>query len=174
MVERLNSTLKKTLKKAGSKANQWNKWLPFVLYAIRIVPHIYTGHSPFELLFGRLPETPISSLRRAIEEPETELPRKYLKQLQSRMQLAQQAAGETDQQAKENSKSYQDKRRKAVDSPLSPGDYVLCLEPKKKRGLSARWADPYPATLPTYWMLGREGRERGITTHSSCVSQKVL
>ena len=167
MVERLNGTLKKTLKKAGTKANQWDKWLPFVLYAIRIVPHTSTGHSPFELLFGRLPETPISSLRRAIEEPETELPIEvelYLKQLQSRMQLAQQAAGDTDQQAKENSKSYQDKKRKAVESPLSPGDYVLCLEPKKKRGLSARWAGPYPVLKKlgnlTYLLDAGKGRTR--------------
>ena len=146
IIERFNGTLKKTLKKAGSAEKTWDKWLSYVLHVIRITPHEATGYSPFELLFGRRAETPISSLRRALEEPQPDLPRPvedYLKQLQSKMQLAQQVAGETDQHAKDASKIYQDHKKKTVEQPLSPGDYVLCLEPKKKKGLSAKWAGPF-------------------------------
>ena len=167
IIERFHGTLKKTLKKAGSAEKTWDKWLSYVLYVIRITPHDATGHSPFELLFGRRAETPISSLRRALEDPQPDLPRPvedYLKQLQSKMQLAQQVAGETDQHAKDGNKLYQDRTKKAVEQPLSPGDYVLSLEPKKTKGLSAKWAGPFPILKKlgnlTYLLDTGHGRTR--------------
>lgn len=30
----------------------WDKWLPFILFAYREVPQASTGFSPFELLYG--------------------------------------------------------------------------------------------------------------------------
>ena len=68
MIERLNGTIKKALKKAGARDRNWDKWLPFVLHAVRITKHTSTGHSPFELLFGRQPQTPISNLREALKD----------------------------------------------------------------------------------------------------------
>ena len=51
-IERMHGTLKKALKKAGSKATTWDQWLPYVLCVMRTTEHEATGHSPFRLLFG--------------------------------------------------------------------------------------------------------------------------
>lgn len=54
LVERYNRTLKSMLKKfISSNAKDWDKWLPYLLFAYREVPQASTGFSPFELLYGR-------------------------------------------------------------------------------------------------------------------------
>ena len=78
MIERLNGTIKKAIKKAGATERTWDKWLHFVLHAIRITDHSATGHTPYELLFGRKPNTPISSLRQALEGTKEDLPQTTL------------------------------------------------------------------------------------------------
>jgi transposase InsO family protein len=49
MIERLNGTLKKAIKKAGATESTWDRWLHFVLHAVRITNHAATGHTPYEL-----------------------------------------------------------------------------------------------------------------------------
>ena len=44
VIERMHGTLKKTLKKAGSKSITWDKWLPYVLYVMRTTEHEAIGH----------------------------------------------------------------------------------------------------------------------------------
>ena len=45
MIERLNGTIKKAIKKAGATERTWDKWLHFVLHAIRITDHSATDHT---------------------------------------------------------------------------------------------------------------------------------
>lgn len=53
-VERFNGTLKLMLKKfVQERVQNWDKFLPYLLFAYREVPCESTGYSPFELLFGR-------------------------------------------------------------------------------------------------------------------------
>ena len=97
----LKECMVKTLKKAGSKSTTWDKWLPYVLYVMRIAEHEATG--PFQLLFVRRPDTPISSFRVMLEDPVDDLPQsvdQYLRLLQARMKLAQDVAGKKDHKAK--------------------------------------------------------------------------
>ena len=48
LVERFNQTLKQMLRKFVSDTGRdWDKWLPFVLFAYREVPQASTGFSPF-------------------------------------------------------------------------------------------------------------------------------
>ena len=74
LIERLNGTIKKALKKAGAEGKKWDKLLPLILYAIRITSHSSTGHSPYYLMFGRHPYTPTSSIREAIEGDWEDIP----------------------------------------------------------------------------------------------------
>ena len=147
MVERLNGTLKKAIKKAGASAKTWDKWVHFVLHAIRNTDHSATRDSPFELLFGRLPNTPISSLRQSLEDPEPDIPvpiQDYLASIYTTLANAKESAEQAEQQAKASSKIYQDSKHKAKTSILKPGTSVLCFEPKKQKGLSATWLGPFP------------------------------
>ena len=149
MIERLNGTLKKAIKKAGATETTWDKWLHFVLHAIRITDHSATGHTPYELLFGRMPNTPISSLKEALEGSQEDIPQPitdYLASLHTTMANAKEAAEAVEAKAKKASKAYHDSRKKAKASTLEPGTSVLCFEPKKKKGLSATWLGPFTIT----------------------------
>lgn len=146
-IERLNGTIKKALKKAGAETTSWDKLIPLVLYAIRITQHSTTGHSPYQLMFGRHPYTPTSSLREAVEQQDSEdIPQPvldYLNDLTVTMSLTKSVAEEAERKAKQDSKIYQDARHKAKETPLKIGDPVLCFEPNLKKGLSAAWHGPY-------------------------------
>ena len=72
----------------------------------------------------------------------------YLRQLKARMKMAQDVAGKRDHEAKLASKAYQDG---AEESVLEPGTYVLCLEPKRSRGLSAKWQGPFQVKKRLDW-----------------------
>ena len=68
LVERFNSTLKSMLKKmAKDDPTEWDRWLPYLLFAYREVPNESTGSSPFELLFGRHVRGPLDILRESWE-----------------------------------------------------------------------------------------------------------
>ncbi|KAL5484320.1 hypothetical protein EMCRGX_G020794 [Ephydatia muelleri] len=54
LVERSNQTLKSMLRKSGTDGGkEWDKKIPYLLFAYREVPQASTGFSPFELLYGR-------------------------------------------------------------------------------------------------------------------------
>ena len=50
-VERFNGTLKSMLRKAATE--DWDKLIPYQLFAYREVPQASTGFSPFQLVYGR-------------------------------------------------------------------------------------------------------------------------
>ena len=62
MVERFNRTLLQLLRTYTEKQEEWERYLPFVLFAYRAAVHSSTGVSPFELMFGRPPiQNPLPS-----------------------------------------------------------------------------------------------------------------
>ena len=64
LVERFNQTLKKMLRKAASQDHKdWDKLIPYLLFAYREVPQSSTGFSPFELLYGRSVRGPLDVIR---------------------------------------------------------------------------------------------------------------
>lgn len=64
LVERFNQTLKAMLKKFVSETGKdWDKWLPFLLFAYREVPQASTGFSPFELLYAHPVRGPLDVLK---------------------------------------------------------------------------------------------------------------
>ena len=64
LVERFNGTLKHMLKKfVENQIDNWDKYLPYVLFAYREVPCQSTGYSPFELLYGRSIRGPFSLIK---------------------------------------------------------------------------------------------------------------
>ena len=54
LVERFNQTLKSMLRRAASEEGcDWDKLIPYVLFAYREVPQASTGSSPFELVYHK-------------------------------------------------------------------------------------------------------------------------
>ncbi|XP_066958967.1 protein NYNRIN-like [Macrobrachium rosenbergii] len=63
VVERFHQTLKTIIKKyCYGKGNEWDKALPFALFAIRNHPNASTGVAPFELIFGHKIRGPLEVL----------------------------------------------------------------------------------------------------------------
>ena len=68
LVERFNQTLKNILRKAATEEGKdWDKLVPYLLFAYREVPQASTGFSPFELLHGRDVRGPLDILRESWE-----------------------------------------------------------------------------------------------------------
>ena len=60
LVEQFNQTLKSMLQKAATKeGHDWDKMIPFLLFAYREVPQSSTGFFPFELLYGKSVRGPL-------------------------------------------------------------------------------------------------------------------
>ena len=66
LVERFNKTLKSMLRKVvDTEGKNWDKLIPYLLFAYREVPQASTGFSPFELVYGRNVRGPLDVLREA-------------------------------------------------------------------------------------------------------------
>ena len=69
LVERFNATLKAMLRKSADEdGKDWDRLLPYILFAYREVPHESTGFSPFELLYGHTVRGPLDVLKEDWEE----------------------------------------------------------------------------------------------------------
>ena len=65
LVEQFNKTLKSMLRKyATESGKEWDKLLPYLLFAYREIAQSSTGFSPFELLCGRSVRGPWTSCER--------------------------------------------------------------------------------------------------------------
>ena len=59
MVERFNRTLLQLLHSYTEQQEEWERYLPYVLFAYHTAVHTSTGVSPFEMMFGHPPvQTP--------------------------------------------------------------------------------------------------------------------
>ncbi len=64
LTERFNQTLKQMLRKfVCDSGNDWDQWLPYLLFAYREVPQSSIVFSPFELLNGHEVRGPLALLR---------------------------------------------------------------------------------------------------------------
>lgn len=72
LVERFNKTLKSMLRKvANQEGNDWDRLIPYLVFAYREVPQSSTGFSPFEVLYGCKVSGPLDVLKEAWKEAET-------------------------------------------------------------------------------------------------------
>ena len=67
LVERFNQTLKAMFRRSAEEGKDWDKLLPYVLFAYQEVPLETTGFSPFELLYGRELRGPLDVIRETWE-----------------------------------------------------------------------------------------------------------
>uniref|UniRef100_A0A3B3HBU1 Gypsy retrotransposon integrase-like protein 1 n=1 Tax=Oryzias latipes TaxID=8090 RepID=A0A3B3HBU1_ORYLA len=145
LVERFNQSLKQMLRKFVSETGRdWDKWLPFLLFAYREVPQASTGFSPFELLYGWPVQGPLDLLRKeweASKKPVAEGILSYVLQMRNHLEKYRDLAQENLTRAQRDQKSWYDK--KARQRELEPGKKVLILLPLTANKLLAKWQGPY-------------------------------
>ena len=138
-----NQTLKSMLRKcAAEEGRNWDKMIPFLLFAYREVPQESTGFSPFELLYGRdvrgpldvLKETWVSSKRSSQDVLSYVLMRDWISAMCDQV-------GENLKSARARQKKWYD--RNARDRSFEAGDQVLVLLPTSTSKLTAQWQGPY-------------------------------
>jgi len=144
LVERFNQTLKDMMRKfAAQEGKDWDKMLPFLLFAYREVPQESTGFSPFELLYGRDVRGPLDVLK------ETWVPDKrsnqnvllYVFLTRERMEAIGSCVQENLKAAATRQKVWYD--RNARERTFQAGDQVLVLLPTSSSKLTAQWLGPY-------------------------------
>ena len=168
LVERFNQTLKEMLRKtAYEEGKDWDKLLPFVLFAYREVPQESTGYSPFELLYGREVCEPLDVIREMWESPQVddESVLSYMLLMRKRLEEMMSLVQKNVSKAQECQKQWYDK--KARQRQFQAGDYVLILLPTSTSKFTAQWQGPYRVVKPVgkvnYLIdLGTQKRQKRI------------
>ena len=153
MCEKQNGLIKKILKRmCAEKPNQWDRYLPAVLFALREIPNSSLGFSPFELLYGRQVRGPMSIMRELWTnqhiEPEVKDEYQYVVDLRERLESTWELARTTLSQMSQKYKKYYD--LKARPRKLKVGDKVLVLLPEDQNKLLLRWKGPYKVVEKKY------------------------
>ena len=146
LVENFNGTLKKMLKcYSDETAKDWDKNIPYVLFAYREAKHETTGFSPFEMLYGRYVRGPLSFVKEEWEDLKPEDVKQsaisYILDARERLKKMTALANSREISQKEKQKKYFDKKTK--DRQLKVHDKVLLLLPTSTNNLLAEWRGPY-------------------------------
>ncbi|MEO0683466.1 MAG: reverse transcriptase domain-containing protein [Cyanobacteria bacterium J06649_11] len=148
IVERLNGTLVKGISHfVASRQNDWDMYLPAVLFAYRTSINASRKESPYFLNFGReatLPTdlnfSPGKKMSPTIED--------HRVRIVKQVQLAQQLARDNLKKAQRKNKDLYDQN--ASKSKFKEGDEVWLHNKARKKGLSpklmAKWIGPYRIT----------------------------
>lgn len=145
-VERLNGTIKATLRKLiGEQPKEWDRYLAPLLFALRDAVHESHGFTPFELLFGRSCRGPVKILKELWTNETMQEDVKdvytYMLELKGRIEDTCAMAQEAIVKANAKNKKYYD--RKARNRKLDVGNKVLLLLPKMDNKLLVKWQGPF-------------------------------
>ena len=106
----------------------WDLWLPSVLFAYRTSDHSFTGHSPYEMVFGRSPKQPIDFQIPKVQPDFTPAPTlSYFSALKETLKNAHDDARDQLSTAQHHQKEYYDQQVNA--ERFSVGDRVLVYDP---------------------------------------------
>lgn len=145
LVERFNQTLKNMLRKfVADTGKDWDKWLPFVLFAYREVPQASTGFSPFELLYGWQVQGPLDLLKESWEKPDPKKEKgivQYVLEMRDRLEQYREQAKENLMEKQQAQKRWYDQHARL--RQFKPGQKVLLLLPTSTHKLLTKWQGPY-------------------------------
>ena len=147
LVERFNQTLKNMIRRTTTKEGKdWDKMIPYLLFAYREVPQASTGFSPFELLYGREVRGPLDVLRDQWEarQRSDESVVSYVLKMRERLQEMSDVVRENLAVSQAMQKKWYD--HKARFREFNVGDQVLVMLPTSSNKLLAQWQGPYQVT----------------------------
>ena len=141
-IERFHQTMKSILKKYCIESGcDWDKELPYLLFAFRSAPSETLGYSPFQLIFGHCVRGPLDVVRECWENDDAQLDLlTYISELGNKLSKAWDYAKEHLISNQESMKSHYDKRVKARE--FSAGERVLILLPIPGNPLCAKYYGP--------------------------------
>lgn len=144
VVERFHQTLKSILKKyCYEQGEEWDKGLPFALFALRNHPNSSTGVAPFELVFGHKVRGPLEIFHEMLE---TGLGGDanvgdFVEELRKKLSRAWKFARENLASSQAAMKLNFDRKSKA--RSFEPGELVLVLSTDSDNFLEPRYKGPW-------------------------------
>lgn len=169
IVERWNGTFKAMLRHViDEHGGDWDRYVPCLLWAYREVPHDVTGVSPFELMYGRVPQGPLSILRKSWTgewAPPSGLNKPaagYLMELRERMSAAAEVVNERSSRLQQAyTQKYNLRARK---KEFRVGDEVLVVQMDAGGKMQPKWTGPVTIKErqrnDSYVVRDEEGNER--------------
>ena len=145
LVERFHSTLKSMLRKfVKEEPKDWDRYLPYMLFAYREVPEASTGFSPFELLYGRAVRGPLAVLKESWtdENPEDTNVVEYVLNARQKLSSMAELVQENLERAQKKQKSYYDQNARG--KRYEVGEEVLVMLPCSANKLRSAWQGPFP------------------------------
>ena len=138
-VERFHAMLKRVLlTMCVERPNDWDKYLPALLFAVREIPQEPLGFSPFELLYGR-------NVRELWSVEETDeharLTYQYVIDLRERLEKTCKLAQDNVRKLDIKQNAFYDKRARS--RKFDGGDKVLLLLPSESNKVLLQWNGPY-------------------------------
>ena len=145
-VERFHAMLKRVLlTMCAERPNDWDKYLPALLFAVREIPQESLGFSPFELLYGRNVRGPMQILRELWSVEETDeharLTYQYVIDLRERLEKTCKLAQDNVRKLDIKQNAFYDKRARSRNFDV--GDKVLLLLPSERNKVLLQWNGPY-------------------------------
>ena len=145
-VERFHAMLKRVLlTMCAERPNDWDKYLPALLFAVREVPKESLGFSPFELLYGRNVRGPMQILRELWSVEETDeharLTYQYVIDLRERLEKTCKLAQDNVRKLDLKQNAFYDKRARS--RKFDVGDKVLLLLLSESNKVLLQWNGPY-------------------------------
>ena len=129
----------------AERRNDWDKYLPALLFALREIPQELLGFSPFELLYGRNVRGPMQILKElwSVEEHDERvlLTYQYVIVLKQRLEQTCKLAQDSIRKLDLKQKDFYDKRPKS--RKFNVEDKVLLLLPNESNKLLLQWDGPY-------------------------------
>ena len=142
-LERYHQTLKNMLRTyCFEHGGDWDRGIPFVLFATREAVQESLGFSPFELVFGHAVRGPLKLLKETwLSSTEETGLLTYVENFKTRLYNALTLVKLNLLQAQSKMKAYYD--TKAKTRSFNPGDQVLMLTPMIGQPMSAKYTGPY-------------------------------
>lgn len=162
-VERSHQVLWEYLKQFSKKDN-WDEYLRLATFSSNTSIHEGTRYTPYELVFGKIAETPSGDPSVTIDSNVTYS--NYLTTLFNKLRDTQEIARTNLRSAKLRSKRYYDKKTRPRE--FKEGDFVYLLREPVKTKLDGQYSGPYRIiqVLPNHNVKLEISRGRHRVVHS--------
>ncbi|KAF7632387.1 hypothetical protein Mgra_00008168 [Meloidogyne graminicola] len=139
LVERMNQTIIKLLKRTTPSEWDWDLKLPYIVFAINATPSETTGFSPYTLMFGRTVNFPTDeNIELGVDPRYTVDEETYLQAFRENLENILDEARNNIKIAQERQKLEFDKRPAVTEKKFAVGEKVMVIYPSESKKLTNR------------------------------------
>ena len=174
LVERQNRTLQEMLAAyVADYPHDWDNWVSLAVYAYNTSSHSSTGFSPYEMVFGRMPRTPLElDLDLPLHNPSSQS--EYTQSVRRCLHNIKNQANKNLQSQRQQQSNYYNRSCPDEWSPFAIGSSVWVRRPKSWK-FGKKWIGPFEILSRkgvTYHVRSKEGKS--MVVHHDNLKQSVV